>query len=140
MSDIVVHDVIFEMNGSLFTTHDEFDHSVLLYHVSQEDLIELPEVSISPSLALGLASGIQVITDRLWQTVSKEHLDPRNKLTDEQWQVFVDSNQDAFAEQVSELADTYFREHLAEFGLQELFFDAEDKASIFSNLEDVLGD
>ena len=82
----------------------------------------------------------KVITDKLWQVIGKEHLDPRNKLTDEQWQVFVDSNQDHFADQVSDLADTYFREHLAEHGLQELFFDANDKASIFSMLEDVLGD
>ncbi len=64
--------------------------------------------------------------DALWQYIRKEHLDPKNKLTDEQWQVFVDSNQYSFSESVSELADTYFREHLAEHGLQELFWDETD--------------
>ena len=131
MSDITIYEIVFEMNGSLFTTHDEFDHSMLLDQIEPTDLIDWQDMPAP--------SGIKIITDKLWQTVAKEHLDPRNKLTDEQWQVFVDSNQDAFAEQVSELADTYFREHLAEHGLQELFFDADDKASIFSKLEEELG-
>ena len=132
MSDILIYEIVFEMNGSLFTTHDEFDHSILLDQIEPTDLIDWQDTSAP--------SGVKIITDKLWQTVSKDDLDPRNKLTDEQWQVFVDSNQDGFASHVSELADTYFREHLAEHGLQELIFDADDKASIFSMLEDVLGD
>ncbi len=80
----------------------------------------------------------KVITDKLWQTVSKEDLDPRNKLTDEQWQVFVDSNQDSFAEQVSELADLYFREHLAEHGLDKNYWSEEHETFLAKPLEERL--
>ena len=74
--------------------------------------------------------------DALWQYIRKEHLDPKNKLTDEQWQVFVDSKEYSFSESVSELADTYFREHLAEHGLQELFWDETDLKAVSEELDD----
>ncbi len=37
----------------------------------------------------------------LWQYLEKEHLDPDNNLTNEQWQAFVDEHEGEFGERAS---------------------------------------
>ena len=39
----------------------------------------------------------------LWQYLEKENLDPDNKLTDEQWQAFLDEHSDEFGERTAEM-------------------------------------
>jgi len=39
----------------------------------------------------------------LWQYLEKEHLDPNNKLTGEQWQGFLDEHSDEFGERTAEM-------------------------------------
>ena len=39
----------------------------------------------------------------LWQYLEKENLDPDNKLTDEQWQAFLDEHFDEFGERTAEM-------------------------------------
>ena len=51
----------------------------------------------------------------LWQYLEKEHLDPDNKLTNEQWKTFIEKNNDSFADFCSEVgqelfADFYYAE------------------------------
>ena len=49
-------------------------------------------------------NGIMKIPENtLWQYLEKEHLDPDNKLTEEQWGVFLDEHTDEFGERTAEM-------------------------------------
>ena len=39
----------------------------------------------------------------LWQYLAKEHLDPDNELTNNQWQAFLDEHSDEFGERTAEM-------------------------------------
>ena len=49
----------------------------------------------------------------LWQTINKEHMESNTgqTITDEEWRVFVDRLQNAFANEVSELATEFWYEY-----------------------------
>ena len=49
----------------------------------------------------------------LWQTINKEHMETNTgqAITDEEWRVFVDRLQDAFADEVSELATEFWNDY-----------------------------
>lgn len=44
---------------------------------------------------------MKIPKNTLWQYLEKEHLDPDNKLTEEQWQGFLDEHSDEFGERAS---------------------------------------
>ena len=44
---------------------------------------------------------MEIPKNTLWQYLEKEHLDPKNKLTDEQWQEFLDEHSDEFGERTA---------------------------------------
>ena len=46
---------------------------------------------------------MKIPKNTLWQYLEKEHLDPDNKLTDEQWQGFLDEHSDEFGERTAEM-------------------------------------
>jgi hypothetical protein len=46
---------------------------------------------------------MKIPKNTLWQYLEKEHLDPNNKLTDEQWGVFLDEHTDEFGERTAEM-------------------------------------
>ena len=52
------------------------------------------------------------MTIKLWQTLEKEHLDLDNKLSDEEWQNFVEENEDAFAEFKAQYGNSLFINYL----------------------------
>ena len=54
----------------------------------------------------------QELSNTLYQYIKKEHLDPHNKITDDEWEDFIDEYQDYFAERCSELAYELFAEYL----------------------------
>lgn len=51
---------------------------------------------------------------KLWQHLEKEHMEEMTgqTITDEEWELFVDRKQDAFAEDVSELARRIWSEYV----------------------------
>jgi hypothetical protein len=49
----------------------------------------------------------EIPKNTLWQYLEKEHLDPENEITDEQWIQFVNDCEDSFADQVSQLGQEY---------------------------------
>ena len=54
----------------------------------------------------------QELSNTLYQYMKKEHLDPENELSDDEWEDFIDKYQDCFAEKCSELANDLFGEFL----------------------------
>ena len=46
---------------------------------------------------------MKIPKNTLWQYLEKEHLDPDNKLTEEQWGVFLDEHTDEFGERTAEM-------------------------------------
>ena len=54
----------------------------------------------------------QELSNTLYQYMKKEHLDTHNKITNDEWEDFVDEYQDHFAERCSELANDLFTEFL----------------------------
>ena len=44
------------------------------------------------------------MSKKLYQFINKDHLDPDNKLTNNEWLKFVELYEDVFAEETSELA------------------------------------
>ena len=50
--------------------------------------------------------------DALWQVITKEHMERNLKATisDEEWEAFIERFQSPFAEEVSELAISYWSE------------------------------
>ena len=54
----------------------------------------------------------QELSNTLYQYMKKEHLDLENKITDDEWEDFIDDYQDCFAEKCSELANDLFAEYL----------------------------
>jgi len=54
----------------------------------------------------------QELSNTLYQYVKKEHLDLENKITDNEWEDFINDYQACFAEQCSELANDLFGEFL----------------------------
>jgi len=46
---------------------------------------------------------MKIPENTLWQYLEKEHLDSNNKLTDEQWQEFLDEFSDQFGEKTAEM-------------------------------------
>ena len=54
----------------------------------------------------------QELSNTLYQYIKKEHLDTHNKITDDEWEDFIDEYQDYFAERFSELAYELFAEYL----------------------------
>ena len=54
----------------------------------------------------------QELSNSLYQYMKKEHLDTHNKITDDEWEDFIDEYQDYFAERSSELAYELFAEYL----------------------------
>jgi len=48
----------------------------------------------------------------LWQVITKEHMEQNvgESITDEEWEAFVEQFGSAFSEEVSELANEYWRE------------------------------
>ena len=49
----------------------------------------------------------EIPKNTLWQYLEKEHLDPENEITDEQWIQFVNDCEDSFADKVSQLGQEY---------------------------------
>ena len=49
----------------------------------------------------------EIPKNTLWQYLEKEHLDPENEITDEQWIEFVNDYEDSFADKVSQLGNEY---------------------------------
>ena len=49
----------------------------------------------------------EIPKNTLWQYLEKEHLDPENEITDEQWIEFVNDCEDSFADKVSQLGHEY---------------------------------
>lgn len=49
----------------------------------------------------------------LWQTIEKEHMEANagESITDEEWEMFVNRLQNAFADEVSELALEFWRDY-----------------------------
>ena len=54
----------------------------------------------------------QELSNTLYQYMKKEHLDPENELSDDEWEDFIDKYQGCFAEKCSELANDLFGEFL----------------------------
>ena len=54
----------------------------------------------------------QELSNTLYQYMKKEHLDVENKLSDDEWENFIDEYQDCFADRCSELAYELFAEFL----------------------------
>ena len=54
----------------------------------------------------------QELSNTLYQYMKKEHLDLENKITNDEWEDFIDEYQDYFAERSSELAYELFAEYL----------------------------
>ena len=54
----------------------------------------------------------QELSNTLYQYMKKEHLDTHNKITNDEWEDFVDEYQDYFAERSSELSYELFAEYL----------------------------
>ena len=54
---------------------------------------------------------IELAMTQLYQTITKEHLDPDNKTTTAQWDDFVGKFQDNFARECSEIAQEMFGNH-----------------------------
>ena len=52
------------------------------------------------------------LNNTLYQYMNKEHLDSENKLSDDEWENFLDRYQDDFANSCSELAHELFAEYL----------------------------
>ena len=48
------------------------------------------------------------MTIKLWQTLEKEHLDLYDQLSDDEWEDFVEENEDAFAEFTSQYGSSLF--------------------------------
>ena len=48
---------------------------------------------------------------KLYQFINKDHLDPDNKLSSNEWLKFVESYQDVFAKEATELADKLLWEY-----------------------------
>ena len=46
---------------------------------------------------------MKIPKNTLWQYLEKEHLDPDNELTEEQWGVFLDEHTDEFGERTAEM-------------------------------------
>ena len=46
---------------------------------------------------------MKIPKNTLWQYLEKEHLDPDNELTDDQWQAFLDEHSDEFGERTAEM-------------------------------------
>jgi len=49
--------------------------------------------------------------DSLYQYMTKEHLDKEKKLTEEQWETFLDNMQDEFADRCSGIAFELFNDY-----------------------------
>ena len=56
----------------------------------------------------------QELSNTLYQYMKKEHLDLENKLSNDEWENFIDEYQDYFADRCSELAYELFAEYLIE--------------------------
>tara|TARA_R100001163_G_scaffold65086_1_gene61064 strand:+ start:496 stop:681 length:186 start_codon:yes stop_codon:yes gene_type:complete len=54
----------------------------------------------------------QELNNGLYQYMKKKHLDLKNKLSDDEWENFIDEYQDCFADRCSELAHELFAEYL----------------------------
>ena len=52
------------------------------------------------------------MTIKLWQTLEKEHLDLYDQLSDDEWEDFVEENEDAFAEYTSQYGSSLFINYL----------------------------
>ena len=52
------------------------------------------------------------MTIKLWQTLEKEHLDLYDQLSDDEWEDFVEENEDAFAEFTSQYGSSLFINYL----------------------------
>ena len=46
---------------------------------------------------------MEIPENTLWQYLEKEHLDPNNELTNDQWQAFLDEHSDEFGERTAEM-------------------------------------
>ena len=46
---------------------------------------------------------MKIPKNTLWQYLEKEHLDPNNELTDDQWQAFLDEHSDEFGERTASM-------------------------------------
>ena len=57
----------------------------------------------------------QELSNTLYRYMKKEHLDVENKLSDDEWENFIDEYQDCFAEKCSELANDLFEEYLLNY-------------------------
>ena len=44
---------------------------------------------------------MKIPKNTLWQYLEKEHLDPNNELTNDQWQAFLDEHSDEFGERTA---------------------------------------
>ena len=56
----------------------------------------------------------QELSNTLYQYMKKEHLDLENKLSNDEWENFIDEYRDDFADRCSELAYELFAEYLIE--------------------------
>ena len=54
----------------------------------------------------------------LYQWLEKEHLDLENKLSDEEWEEFVDNYIDLFADNVSQVGKELMSEYIFERGIK----------------------
>jgi len=57
---------------------------------------------------------INMIKDKLWQTLQKKDVDVFDELSDQQWQEFVKQNERAFAEQCSQTGQDLFNQFKCE--------------------------
>ena len=64
----------------------------------------------------------EIPKNTLWQYLEKEHLDPENEITDEQWIEFVNDYEDSFADKVSQLGNEYLAYWKAEQNVQKRIF------------------
>jgi len=55
---------------------------------------------------------MKIPKNTLWQYLEKEHLDSDNKLTNEQWNTFVEKNNNSFAEICSEVGQELFNDFI----------------------------
>ena len=51
------------------------------------------------------------LNNALWQAMEKEHLDPKNKLSESQWSKFLSMYSSIYADQASEVAQDLFDEY-----------------------------
>ena len=58
-----------------------------------------------------------------WQLIEKEHVDPDNKLSDEEWVKFVAVFQNNFAEEFSEMVNNAFQQWIDEKPIEDLIED-----------------